>query len=170
MSDKRYVMEIADLVQDRRETTFSYGRHRITIAYNPAEFTYRDFRQERESTDELRFEALADTLEGRKVQRYLGDGFVEDPDGLALHLFEAMNDALADTAEQRMIQQLSGGLLLEWPVVEQGEPVPINEETVSSQPFLFITDLYKAIFADMRPGKNSSAGRAPAPPRRKSRR
>lgn len=49
MADKKksFVMEIADLKNDRREVTFAYGKYEaITVAYNPGKITLGDIERD----------------------------------------------------------------------------------------------------------------------------
>ncbi len=153
---KSFVMEIADLQNDRRETTFNYGSHvDAPVAYNPGAFTWNS--TERAEAD--RHELMVEALEQTKSERFLAvDGdvaYVADPNGLTEYLLKA--------SEQRssIVDQLAAGLVA-WPVTQKGEAVEITRETLASVPFAFILAIYQAVMADMSPAKNLSNGRARA--------
>ena len=159
--EKRFVMELADLQNDRRAVTFMYGGQEIPIAYNPGAFTRQSADDEAEEDGRRRLEVMAEALEDRKVERFLGidDGaaFVDDPDGLAAFL-----DGEIKRAGRRrdfVIEALASGLLTEWPVAQDGVALPIDNKQLSSLPYLFVAECYGAIMEDMTPGKNSSRGR-----------
>lgn len=155
MSNKNFVMEIADLQNDRRETSFNYGPHvDAPVAYNPGAFTWEN--TERSEAD--RYELMVEALDDARAERYLnvdtgGDCYVADANGLAEYLLRA--------SEQRgsIVDQLEAGLV-DWPVTRDGEPVEITRETLVSVPFAFLLAIYQAVMADMNPAKNSSNGRA----------
>lgn len=160
---KSFVMEIADLQHDRRETTFDYGEHTdIPIAYNPGAFSREAADREDEQDDLTRRDVLIQALDDVKVERFLGaqrgSSYVTDPDGMADYLMDAMikefrrrRDAVIDT--------LADGLLLEWPIVRNGEPVAITRDEMLSLPYFYLASMYAAIMDDMTPGKNSLRGR-----------
>ena len=152
--DTGFVMEIADLQHDRRETTFNYGQHvDIPVAYNPGAFTWAT--AERDEDDQA--EAIAEALGTAKAERFLdvegGSAFVRDTLGLAEFVLKA--------AQQRegVADQLAAGLV-EWPLTENGQPAPITREALVNLPFAFVLAMYQAIMNDMNPAKNLSSGRA----------
>lgn len=161
MADKgSFVMEIADLQYDRRETTFNYGAHLdIPVVYNPGAFTWAA--AERDEDDQR--EAMITALEASKAERFLaaegGLGYVRDAPGLADYLLEAIRQ------REGVADQLAAGLV-EWPLTENGEPAPITREALVNLPFAFVLAMYQAIMNDMNPAKNSSGGRGRASRRR----
>lgn len=44
--------------------------------------------------------------------------------------------------------------MLEWPIVQQGEPLPITRETLLALPAGFVLAMYRAITQDVVPAKN----------------
>lgn len=155
MADKgSFVMEIADLQHDRRETTFNYGQHvDIPVAYNPGAFTWAT--AERDEEDQR--EAMIEALEAARAERFLavdgGSAYVKDAPGLADYLIKAQ------VQREGVADQLAAGLV-EWPIQEQGQPVPITREALINLPFAFVLAMYQAVMNDMNPAKNSSSGRA----------
>lgn len=154
MADKgSFVMEIADLQYDRRETTFNYGQHvDIPVAYNPGAFTWAT--AERDEDDQR--EAISEALGLAKAERFLavenGVAYVQDTDGLADYVLKA------SVQREGVADQLAAGLV-EWPLTEQGEPAAITREALINLPFAFVLAMYQAIMQDMNPAKNSSSGR-----------
>ena len=161
MADKgSFVMEIADLQHDRRETAFNYGAHvDIPVAYNPGAFTWAT--AERDEDDQR--EAVTAALEAAKAERFLdvenGVAFVRDAAGLADYVLKASQQ------REGVADQLAAGLV-EWPIQEKGQPVPITREALINLPFAFVLAMYQAIMNDMNPAKNSSGGRGRASRRR----
>lgn len=159
--DKRFVMELADLTNDRREVTFMYGGQEVPIAYNPGAFTRQSADDEAADDEKQRVEVMADALASAKADRFLAlDGsqaVVDDPDGLASYLDAAIRKA--GRRRDFVIEALASGLLTEWPVAENGVVLPIDNKQLSSLPYLFVAECYGAIMDDMTPGKNSSRGR-----------
>lgn len=169
-TEKSFVMELADLQHDRREITFEYGPHaEIPIAYNPGAFTRQAADREDEQDDLTRREVLIEALEGAQAERYLDTeravAFVKDPEGLADYLMDAMDKEFRKRRDA-VIDTLADGLLLQWPIVSQGEPVPVTREEMVGLPYFYLASMYKAIMDDMTPGKNSSRGRDRATRRR----
>lgn len=166
MSGKNFVVEIQDLDNERREIVVAYGGREIPIAYNPGAVTREAMESEREGQQAGRRQALLEALEGPDLEKFLdvdesGAAYVADSEGAAGALMAAM--AEADRANDVLIDALAGNraagrvpLLVDWPLVERGEPLEITAETLSQRPYMFVAAVYAAIMEDMTPGKKRS--------------
>lgn len=169
-SPKSFVMELADLQHDRRETTFAYGEHEeIPVVYNPGAFTRAAAEREDEQDDVTRREAWIDALEDAKADRFLTvesrKAVIDDAEGLVDYLIAASEKALRRQRDA-IIDTLAEGVLLEWPISQGGVPMPISREAMLELPYMFLASMYGAIMEDMSPGKKPSRGRAEGRKRR----
>lgn len=161
MAEQSFVMEIADLLFDRRVIEFEYGGRKVQVTYNPGAFTRNSADAEAEADDRKRLDVIADALASREAERFLevegGAPVVADADGLAT----VVDGALRRWGQRRdlVIDALANGLLVEWPIVEHGEPVEIDGAALASLPYVFVAECYGAIMDDMTPGKNLSRGK-----------
>lgn len=151
-TEKSFVMELANLQHDRRETTFAYGEHaEVPIAYNPGALPMSMV----EKSTVNKHAALIDAFEDRKMETFLdidaGVAYVVDPTGLADYVLSSLQ-------ERESISEQLDASLLEWPIARDGIPVPITREELLALPFAFVLAMYQAISDDMTPGKKSSRG------------
>lgn len=66
-----------------------------------------------------------------------------------------LEDIERDPGDNR--ERISGQLaswLLEWPIVQHGEPLAISQETLLALPAGFVLALYQAVTRDVLPAKN----------------
>lgn len=127
--------------------------------------TDREDEQDNLTRRDVLIEALEGAAAGAILDTERAVAFVKDPEGLADYLMDAMDKEFRKRRDA-VIDTLADGLLLQWPIVSQGEPVPVTHEEMVGLPYFYLASMYKAIMDDMTPGKNSSRGRDRATRRR----